>query len=230
MGRFFRNLFRFFVILSVLAFALLMLFRIKYHNDIVGLARTQVSNATSDLINDAINVQIEIGDIQYERIVYFEKDLDGRITALKTNMSEINRLKTSILNLVNDEILAMDHSQLGIPIGSLILPELMAGRGAEIPIKIMSIRNSDAYFESSFSQAGINQTLHMLSMNVLVDVSVLVLGKTESFTVSSQVVVAETVIVGDVPETYLDSGGLYGIVRENSAINTNFNRSKSQVL
>lgn len=230
MRRFFRFSLRLLYIIPILAFALLILFRLKYHNDIVDLAKTQVSNATSDLINDAINVQIEIGDIQYERIVYFEKDLDGRITALKTNMSEINRLKTSILNLINDEILAMDNSQLGIPIGSLILPELMSGRGAEIPIKILSIRNSDAFFESSFSQAGINQTLHMLSMNVLVDVSVLVLGKTESFTVSSQVVVAETVIVGDVPDTYLDSGGLYGTIRENSAVNTDLNRGKSQVL
>ena len=230
MRRFFRFSLRLLYIIPILAFALLILFRLKYHNDIVDLAKTQVSNATSDLINDAINVQIEIGDIQYERIVYFEKDLDGRITALKTNMSEINRLKTSILNLINDEILAMDNSQLGIPIGSLILPELMSGKGAEIPIKILSIRNSDAFFESSFSQAGINQTLHMLSMNVLVDVSVLVLGKTESFTVSSQVVVAETVIVGDVPDTYLDSGGLYGTIRENSAVNTDLNRGKSQVL
>ncbi len=230
MSRFFRRFIRLIIILPIIALIFLIFFRVKFHNDIVGLAKTQVSNATSDLINDAINVQIEIGDIQYERIVYFEKDLDGRITALKTNMSEINRLKTSILNLINDEILAMDTSQLGIPVGSLFLPEILSGRGAEIPIKILSIRNSDAYFESNFSQAGINQTLHMLSMNVLVDVSVLVLGKTENFTVSSQVVVAETVIVGDVPETYLDTGGLYGTVRKNSGINTNFNRGKSQVL
>ena len=190
----------------------------SYYTSIVGLARTQVSNSTSDLINHAINMQIEIGDIQYERIVYFEKDLDGRITALKTNMSEINRLKTSILNLINDEILAMDSSQLGIPLGSLILPEILSGRGKEIPVKIIAIRNSDAYFESNFTQAGINQTLHTLAMNVLVDVSVLILGKTEHFTVSSQVVVAQTVIVGDVPDTYLNTGGLYGTVRENSGV------------
>lgn len=230
MSRVIRSFVRTLIILLLIALILLILFRIKYHSDIVGLAKTQVSNATSDLINDAINVQIEIGDIQYERIVYFEKDLDGRITALKTNMSEINRLKTSILNLINEEILAMDTSQLGIPIGSLILPELLSGKGAEIPVKIMSIRNSDAFFESNFSQAGINQTIHMLSMNVLVDVSVLVLGKTENFTVSSQVVVAETVIVGNVPNTYLDSGGIYGTIKKNSGINTHFNRGKSQIL
>ena len=230
MSRLFRCFVRMIIILPIITLILLILFRIKYHNDIISLAKTQVSNATSDLINDAINAQIEIGDIQYERIVYFEKDLDGRITALKTNMSEINRLKTSTLNLINDEILAMDTSHIGIPIGSLILPELLSGKGAEIPVRILSIRNSDAYFESDFSQAGINQTLHMLSMNVLVDVSVLVLGKTENFTVSSQVVVAETVIVGEVPDTYLDTGGLYGTIRKNSGIDPYFNGSKSQIL
>ena len=91
----------------ILAVILLVVFRIKYHDDLVGLARTQVMNSTSDLINDAIDVQIEIGNIQYERMVYFEKDLDGRITALKTNMSEVNRLKTDILSIINDEILAL---------------------------------------------------------------------------------------------------------------------------
>ena len=230
MTRFAKRLIKLILFVVVILFCILIVFRIKYNNDIIGLAKTQVSNATSDLINDAINVQIEIGNIQYERIVYFEKDLDGRITALKTNMSEINRLKTSILNLINDEILAMDTSQLGIPIGSLILPELMSGKGTEIPVKIISIRNSDAYFESSFSEAGINQTLHKLSMHVLVDVSVLVLGKTQSYTVSSQVVVAETVIVGDVPDTYLDTGGFYGTFRENSGTYSYFNRGKPQVL
>jgi sporulation protein YunB len=227
MNRFLKLFIRSFLIIITILFLLLLIFRIKYHNDIVGLAKTQVSNSTSDLINDAVNVQIEVGNIQYERTVYFEKDLEGRITALKTNMSEINRLKTSILNLINDEILAMDTSDLGIPLGSLILPEVLSGRGPEIPIKIISIRNSDAYFESSFSQAGINQTLHKLSMNVLVDVSVLVLGKTENFTVKSQVVVAETVIVGNVPNTYLDTGGLYGTISKNSGINKDFNGSQS---
>ena len=164
-------------------------------------------NATSDLINDAIDRQIDLGNIHYDRIVYFEKDLDGRITALKTNMTEVNRLKTAILNLINDEILALDTSDITIPIGSLLLPEFFSGRGFEIPIQILSIRNSDASFHSYFSEAGINQTLQQLTMDVSVDVSVLVLGKTESFTVTSQVVVAETIIVGQVPDTFFQTGG-----------------------
>ena len=194
-------------ILLILLLVLFFLLRSKYRLVISDLARTQVMNTTSDLTNDAIAKQIAVGDIQYDRIVFFEKDLDGRITALKTNMSEVNRLKTDILNIINDEILALDTSDIGIPLGSLFFPELLSGKGPAIPVHILSIRNSDANFVSHFSQAGINQTLHRLNMEVSIDVAVLVLGQTESFTMTSEVVVAETVIVGDVPQTYLRTGG-----------------------
>ena len=204
-----RSFFRTMTVLLIASFALLLMFRSRYQDVIRELAETQVKNTTSDLANDAIAKQIADGVIQYDRIVYFEKDLDGRITALKTNMSEVNRLKTDILNIINDEILALDTSDIGIPLGSLFFPELFSGKGPAIPVHILAIRNSDAGFTSDFSQAGINQTLHQLTMQVSVDVAVLVLGKTSSFTITSEVVVAETVIVGAVPDTYLQTGGNY---------------------
>lgn len=207
MARGLRRLLRSIGLLLIAASLLLLLFRSRYHGTIRSLAETQVKNSTSDLINDAIDKQIETGNIQYDRIVYFEKDLDGRITALKTNMSEVNRLKTDILNIINDDILALDTSDIGIPLGSLILTEFFSGRGPAIPVHIMSIRNSDASFYSSFTEAGINQTLQQLTMDITVDVTILVLGKAESFTVTSQVVVAETIIVGQVPDTFFQTGG-----------------------
>ena len=178
-------------------------------------ARTQETNTASDLINDAILEQIMVGQIQYDHIVFFEKDLNGRIPALKTNMAEVNRLKTGTLNRINDEILAQDSEQLGVSLGSLILPEFFSGRGPLIPVRVLAIRNSDANIHSEFTEAGINQTLQQLTMDVLVDVTILVLGQTETFTVSSQMVVAETIFVGDVPATYLPTGGTYGTQREN---------------
>lgn len=215
MARRFRKLVRFLLILCVALGIAFLMFRSRYRDVIRELAQTQVKNTTSDLTNDAIAKQIAKGEIQYDRIVYFEKDLNGRITALKTNMSEVNRLKTDILNIINDEILALDASDIGIPLGSLFLPEFFSGKGPAIPVHILSIRNSDAAFSSSFSQAGINQTLHKLIMVVSVDVAVLVLGETGSFTINSEVVVAETVIVGEVPTTFLQTGGNYGPQREN---------------
>ena len=209
MRRRIRRLLQLLLVLLAAVFLAFLMLRSCYRDVIRDLAETQLKNTTSDLTNDAIAKQIADGVIQYDRIVYFEKDLDGRITALKTNMSEVNRLKTDILNLINDEILALDTSDIGIPLGSLFLPELFSGKGPAIPVRILSIRNSDATFSSKFSQAGINQTLHQLTMIVSVDVAVLVLGQTSSFTVNSEVVVAETVIVGDVPSTFLQTGGNY---------------------
>ena len=215
MRRKIRSFLRLALLLSVLSTALFFGFRSRYREVIRELAETQVKNTTSDLTNDAIAKQIADGIIQYDRIVFFEKDLNGKITALKTNMSEVNRLKTDILNIINDEILALDTSDIGIPLGSLFLPELLSGKGPVIPVHILSIRNSDASFSSNFVQAGINQTLHQLIMLVSVDVAVLVLGQTGSFTITSEVVVAETVIVGDVPNTFLQTGGSYEPQREN---------------
>ena len=203
------------LILVVISVGALLLFRREYQSVMTSLAQTQVKNATSDLINDAIERQISSGTIQYDRMVYFEKDLNGRITALKTNMSEVNRLKTDLLNLINDEILAMDYDQLGIPVGSLVIPEFFAGKGPSIPVRILTIRNSEASFFSEFSEAGINQTMQKLNMLVNIDVAVLILGAVEEFTISSQVVVAETVIVGQVPDMFLQTGGIYELQREN---------------
>lgn len=207
MRRGIRKLIRIAAVLLLICIGGLMLFRGKYDAAIFDLAQIQVRNSTSDLINDAIDRQIENGNIQYDRIVYFEKDLDGRITALKTNMSEVNRLKTEILGQINEKILSLDTTELGVPLGSLILPELFSGRGPLIPVQILSIRNSDASFTSHFIEAGINQTLQQLTMDIVVDVTVLILGQTDNFTVTSQVVVAETIIVGQVPNTFLQTGG-----------------------
>ena len=207
MRRRFRRILIWFLLFAVVILIVFALLRSRYYPVIRSLAETQVKNTASDLINDAIAEQIAAGNIQYDRIVYFEKDLNGRITALKTNIGEINRLKTDVLNIINDEILSTDESSLGVALGSLFLPEFLAGKGPKLPVKILVIRNSEADFYSEFSEAGINQTLHQLNMEVFLDVTVLVLGSTTEYTISSHMVVAETVIVGDVPETYLQTGG-----------------------
>lgn len=209
MRRFFHRLMLKVILLLGLLLICFLFFRSYYRLLIQDLAETQVKNATSDLTNDSISKLIQEGDIQYDRIVFFEKDLDGKITALKTNIGEVNRLKTEILRIINDEILALDSTDLGIPLGSIVLPEILSGKGPLIPVKILMIRNSDATFSSRFTQAGINQTLHQLIMEISVDVALLVLGKTSTFTIDSEVVVAETVIVGDVPQTFLQTGTLY---------------------
>ena len=159
MQRWIRTGFRLFVLLLVVAAIGFFTIRSKYYDVIISLAQTRVTNATSDLINDAVSKQISAGAIAYENIVYFEKDVSGRITALKTNIAQVNMLKTETLDFVNETLLDTDNFDIGVPIGSMVFPEFLSGRGPQIPVQIMSIRNSDAGFESNFTQAGIKSDL-----------------------------------------------------------------------
>ena len=183
----------------------------------VKLARMQVTSATARRINEAVSEELETGNLRYDRIIRFEKDQNGRICALKTNFSEVNRLKTEILSRLGRELPDGDSRSLHIPLGSLLLPAVFDGKGPQIPVRIRSIRRSDAAFRSEFTGAGINQTCHRLTLCIRVDVAVLVLGKTETFPVTTETLVAQTVIIGDVPDTYVKTGGNHGSERRDQA-------------
>lgn len=171
---------------------------------IVELAKARVDNRASYIINEAIETQMQSEDIDYENIIFLEKDIQGNITALKTNINEVNRLKTQILSIIDTMLMDLDVNEIGIPIGSLFLPELFSGTGPKLPVKVMSVSSSDAMFHNDFSEAGINQTAHRMMMDVTITMTVLTPVGTQSLTVTSGVVVAETVIVGGVPESYVN--------------------------
>ena len=195
--------------LLILLLALLMVIamaaviRIRLFPLVQDMAISRVTNEASNIINFAVDQQIKTGQIDYDNMVLLEKDSGGNVTALKTNMSEVNRLKTQVLDLVNDEILDLAVDQIGVPVGNLVMPAFFAGRGFYLPVKVLSIRSSDADFQNLFSQAGINQTLHQILMNVGITMTILTPAGTETVTTTSQVVIAETVIVGNVPNSYV---------------------------
>lgn len=193
----------FFVVLLAIA-ALFLYLQMVLSPLIVELAKARVDNRASYIINEAIETQMQSDDIDYENIIFLEKDVNGNITALKTNINEINRLKTQILSVIDGMLLDLDINEIGIPLGSLVLPELFSGTGPKLPVKVMSVSASDAEFHNEFSEAGINQTSHRMMMDVTITMTVLTPMGTESITVTSAVVVAETVIVGLVPESYVN--------------------------
>lgn len=198
----------FWLILALVILAVFLVIRIRLFPLVRDMAVSRVTNEASNVINFAIDEQIKNGSVDYDNMVLLEKDATGNVTALKTNMNEVNRLKTQVLDIVNEEILDLAVDQIGVPIGNLVMPEFFSGRGFYLPVKVISIRSSDAEFQNQFSQAGINQTLHQILMNVGITMSVLTPAGTENVTITSQVVIAETVIVGNVPNSYvtLDTG------------------------
>ena len=187
-----------------LAVAFLLFMRLSVAPLVQELAKARVANKASSIINDAVETQLRNDNIDYDAIVFLEKDRNGAITALKTNINEINRLKTEILSVIDTMLLDLDINDVGLPLGSLILPEFFSGTGPVLPVKVMSISTSDADFYNEFTEAGINQTSHRIDMEVRITMTILTPVGTESVTAASTVVVAETVIVGTVPGSYVD--------------------------
>ncbi len=198
-----RNRLRLIVAVTVIIISgLTLLFRIRLAPMAEQLIETQVDNQASDAINAAIADQIAEGEFDYERMVTIEKDASGNVTAIRTNIGELNRLKTSVLQRMDEELEQLSMEQLGVPIGSVLLPELFSGRGPLVPVRVLAVRTSDASFRNSFQSAGINQTLHSIYIDIHVCITILTWTGTSEINVDSAVVAAETVIVGTVPTTY----------------------------
>lgn len=190
--------------LLLLLAACLLFLRLTVGPLVQELAKAIVSNKASSIINEAVEAQLRSDDIDYDSIIYLEKDYNGAVTALKTNINEINRLKTEILSVIDTMLLELDVNEVGLPLGSLILPEFFSGTGPTLPVKVLSVSTSDADFHNEFAEAGINQTSHRIYMEVQITMTILTPVGTEAVTASSTVVVAETVIVGTVPGSYVD--------------------------
>lgn len=166
------------------------------------LIATQVDNQASDAINWAIGEQVAQGNIAYERMVSIDKNRDGTVTAVRTNIAEINRLKSEILQKVDGQLKNLSTEELHVPFGSVFLPELFSGEGPSLFVRVLAVRTSDAVFRNSFQSAGINQTLHQIFIDIHVNITILTWSGTQDIAVDSAVLAAETVIVGTVPTTY----------------------------
>ncbi|MCI8400110.1 MAG: sporulation protein YunB [Oscillibacter sp.] len=166
------------------------------------LATTRVSNTVNGIVSAAVDEAIENGDISYDDLISFEKDNEGRISAVYSNMAAFNRLQSKILDIILERIGQVSARDLSIPVGTLTGSALLAGRGPRISVRMESVGSSSATFENEFISAGINQTKHQIVLKIDVAISILLPGFSTAVVVSNEVTVAETVIVGSVPDTY----------------------------
>lgn len=191
-------LFFFFLILTGLSY----LFVVQMQPLIGQLAVSRVSNQVSRIMSAAVNEAVSQGEVEYERLISFQTDSEGRVSAISSNMAEFNRLQTLIDSSILQRLSEVSTSTLSVPLGTLSGVTLLSGRGPAIDVKMQSVGSSVSRFENEFTSAGINQTKHRVVLNVEVRVSVLLPGFRTATEVSGSYVVAETVIVGSVPESY----------------------------
>ena len=169
---------------------------------LTSMATARVSNTVNRIVVAAVDEAIQGGEIDYSVLVSFEKDAEGKVTALKSNMAAFNRLQSLIADDILLRLSEVSTTELSIPLGTLTGSSLLAGRGPALKIKMQSVGSTTASFRNTFSAAGINQTRHQIMLDVDVHMSILLPGFRTSTKVSNEITVAETVIVGSVPQTY----------------------------
>ena len=161
--------------------------------------------ATKITNQQATNVMKEY---KYEDLFSVEKDADGNITMIKSNVFPINEITSNIALRIQDDINNEGRDNVKIALGTFSGIDILSGRGPNVNVKVASIGNVETDLKSEFSSQGINQTLHRIYLQVNCEISILTPFSNTEENITNQVLIAENVIVGQMPSTYYNLEGL----------------------
>lgn len=167
------------------------------------MAVSDATDIVTKAVNDSVNAVIGRGVYGFDYFINLEKDADGSVTAITSDMAHINTLSTDILNSV---IESTDNGVItvGIPLGNLTGLNLLLNKGPDVDVQIIMLTSSRVDFRNEVVSCGINQAKYQLVLEVTIDIDILIPWGTESTSTVTEVIVADTVIVGKVPDTYLN--------------------------
>lgn len=184
----------------------------KFSPVVLSSAEYYIKVLASRQVNDAILKEMNDEQLDYQNIVTISRGSNNEITAIETDVVKINHLKASVTEKVMDSLYDMQGADMSIPLGTLLGSKLFTGRGPGVKFRIVPGTYVNATFSNHFDSVGINQTRHQIYLNISVDIIAFLPGFQAPITVTSDICVAETVIVGKIPEGFadLDLGSLTG--------------------
>jgi len=170
------------------------------------LAVSEAENRVSRTVAQAVARCVEERNLTYGDFITMETDESGRVTSLTGSLSAVSLLRSELVDYIGGELDGLREESFGLPLGTLTGWLIFSGRGPTVRVELLSAGDVTVQMRHGFEEAGINQTLHQVLLDVSVKVLLLLPGETLSTQVDSEVCVAETVIVGQVPDTYLYMG------------------------
>ncbi len=171
------------------------------------IAEANMRSITTVAVNDAIYYTLS-DELRYEDLIHVERDEEG-IVAITSDPLLINRIARDTAYMSQQNLQRMSEDGVDVPLGAFFGIEAWAGFGPRIHMKIIPISNVECKFVSSFSSAGINQTKHSIYLEIVADISIIMPSGTSNFASLTEVLIAESVLVGKVPDTYF-SADLFG--------------------
>ena len=190
-------------ILGIFIFALLHTDR-NLRTIILKSAENKVGLLMSDCANEAVNASIDGDGIKYDDIIVVSRDASGNIKSIQTDITKLNHIRTKIDKQFSKEMEKHSKLHLSIPVGSINGNEYTVGRGPCINYDLGLSVNTSTDYKSQFYSAGINQTLHQITVLVSGEAYIMSPWYRDSIDFYTEYIVAETIITGTVPDTLAD--------------------------
>ncbi|MBD5113480.1 MAG: sporulation protein YunB [Ruminococcaceae bacterium] len=210
------------IALSLIVLGLLFLADLSFRPMVESINAYQCHEMVSKIINDAVLAEIEREGAQYSTLVNLTANAEGEIVSVESNVMNINRLKTEVAERIEREIERMSAVNIEIPIGTLLGLQVLHGKGFNVGMSVVPVGYATTTVISEFTEAGINQTLHRIIIEINADVDALIPGFSTRVPVSTSIIAAETIIVGRVPEAYThvvtESSDLAGTLNDFGAV------------
>jgi len=197
-------------VISVFLVAVFIGYYMEYNVNpvILDVSEAKAASITANAISQA--VEFEFGNYTYDDLMHIERDANGRILSMRANVALANLLAMRARILAQQNIDEMGTEGIGVPLGTISGVPILIGRGPSITIRMMSIGAVTSYFESHFVSAGVNQTLHRLSLVINADVSIILPAGDRRISGENEIMITEALIVGEIPYVYMAGGGLIG--------------------
>lgn len=171
---------------------------------IATMAVSKATNLISLAISEETDASLMSENLSYTDFVSVETNQSGQVALLSFQAAECNRFKRLVIRGLVERLEAVEAEMLSVPLGNLTGIVLFSSLGPSVRVQIQSVGDIKAEFENTFTSAGVNQTRHAVYLKMEVTVYLLLPGEIIPVSVQERVCVAETVIVGAVPETYLN--------------------------
>ena len=190
----------------IVAASIIALMEAKLRPVVAELASARAQNAMTAVVENAVTADLAARQVSYADFVTIQRDEGGAITALTTDMARMNLLRAELAAAILEALEGVDVSEIQVPLGSLFDLEPLWAKGPALRVRAMTVGTVQAEFDSQLTSAGVNQTLHRIWLEVNVPMTLLLPGGEVETSLHTRLCVAETVIVGQVPDTYLQLG------------------------
>lgn len=175
---------------------------------ILDIAQVQVKAQTTQAVNEAVLSVLQ--GVDYTDFVTVEKNSQNEVVLITANSNSVNQLARNASIVTQGKINTLFQQAISIPLGTLSGIPLLSQLGPDVNIVIDPVGTVQCSFVSHFETAGINQTLHRIYLNVSSTVDVIIPSSHQVVQIDTPILVCETVIVGKVPDTFLQGGLLLG--------------------